>query len=123
MIVTVAFLAFLAITALGLALVWSARRARHEVRGVNPGGTPLSRDLAEHAGGSRHIRTNPSWRDLAESSGGGRSWVSRPPPSAGDGMAQAQDRSADALDRLSRAMNVPPGSAPAAAKPEASTSP
>ena len=31
-----------------------------------PGDTALSRDLNEHAGGSRHIRTNPSWRDRLE---------------------------------------------------------
>jgi hypothetical protein len=31
-----------------------------------PGDTALSRDLNEHAGGSRHIRTHPSWRDRLE---------------------------------------------------------
>ncbi|GAB2719772.1 hypothetical protein [Nocardia thraciensis] len=28
--------------------------------------SPLSRDRVEHAGGSRHIRTHPSWRDRLE---------------------------------------------------------
>lgn len=36
------------------------------LRRGHPGDTALSRDLNEHAGGSRHIRTNPSWRDRLE---------------------------------------------------------
>lgn len=33
---------------------------------VGPADTAAGRDLHENAGGSRHIRTNPSWRDRLE---------------------------------------------------------
>ncbi|WP_460696714.1 hypothetical protein [Nocardia thraciensis] len=40
--------------------------ARQLLRRSHPEDTPASRDLNEHAGGSRHIRTYPSWRDRLE---------------------------------------------------------
>jgi len=40
--------------------------ARRLLRRSRPEDTALSRDRNEHAGGSRHIRTNPSWRDRLE---------------------------------------------------------
>ncbi|MRH90716.1 hypothetical protein GFY24_25310 [Nocardia sp. SYP-A9097] len=36
--------------------------------GRRPQDTATSRDLDENAGGSRHIRTHPSWRDRLEQS-------------------------------------------------------
>ncbi|MBF6172349.1 hypothetical protein [Nocardia blacklockiae] len=43
-----------------------AAAARALLRRAHPGETAASRDYAEHAGGSRHIRTYPSWRDRLE---------------------------------------------------------
>jgi hypothetical protein len=40
--------------------------ARHLLQRSHPEDTALSRYLDEHAGGSRHIRTNPSLRDRLE---------------------------------------------------------
>ena len=40
--------------------------ARRLLRRSHPEETAISRDRAEHAGGSRHIRTHPSWRDRLE---------------------------------------------------------
>ncbi|NQE90895.1 hypothetical protein [Nocardia terpenica] len=40
--------------------------ARALLRRAHPQDTATSRDYAEHAGGSRHIRTHPSWRDRLE---------------------------------------------------------
>jgi hypothetical protein len=45
------------------ALGGAARRLLSRSR---PEETAISRDLNENAGGSRHIRTNPSWRDRLE---------------------------------------------------------
>lgn len=40
--------------------------ARVLLRRAHPQDTAASRDYNEHAGGSRHIRTHPSWRDRLE---------------------------------------------------------
>ncbi|MBF6334109.1 hypothetical protein [Nocardia transvalensis] len=40
--------------------------ARRLLRRSHSEETAMSRDRAEHAGGSRHIRTHPSWRDRLE---------------------------------------------------------
>ncbi|WP_280275831.1 hypothetical protein [Nocardia wallacei] len=40
--------------------------ARQLLRRSHPEDNAASRDLNENAGGSRHIRTNPSWRDRLE---------------------------------------------------------
>jgi hypothetical protein len=39
---------------------------RSDVDRSHPEETAISRDLNENAGGSRHIRTHPSWRDRRE---------------------------------------------------------
>ncbi|WP_405134706.1 hypothetical protein [Nocardia sp. NBC_01388] len=57
MIVIIALCAGILIGAIGMALL--SRRTR-------PGVTAAGRDLSENAGGSRHIRTHPSWRDRLE---------------------------------------------------------
>jgi|GEM_PF-4590025 hypothetical protein len=61
--VAMAVLNHLAIDAQRPAIGSAARRL---LRRSHPEDTALSRDRAEHAGGSRHIRTNPSWRDRLE---------------------------------------------------------
>ncbi|MEV6336063.1 hypothetical protein AB0M12_15250 [Nocardia vinacea] len=76
MLVIVALIAGIAIGAIAMAvqnhLSADGRRptlggaARRLASGRHPEDTALSRDLEEHAGGSRHIRTNPSWRDRLE---------------------------------------------------------
>ncbi|MFE9327920.1 hypothetical protein ACIHDR_42610 [Nocardia sp. NPDC052278] len=76
MIVIIALIAGIVIGATGMAVLShlspnvqrpalgsAARRLRGRSR---PEDTALSRDINEHAGGSRHIRTNPSWRDRLE---------------------------------------------------------
>ncbi len=40
--------------------------ARALLRRSHPQDTAVRRDYNEHAGGSRHIRTYPSWRDRLE---------------------------------------------------------
>ncbi|WP_280268207.1 hypothetical protein [Nocardia wallacei] len=62
-----------AVGAAGLALLSTALRpaarptdsAAHDPN-RSPDDSALSRDRREHAGGSRHIRTHPSWRDRLE---------------------------------------------------------
>ncbi|MCU1641934.1 MAG: hypothetical protein JWN03_2209 [Nocardia sp.] len=57
MIVIIALSVGIAIGAIGMAVM-----NRHP----HSGGTAAGRDLNENAGGSRHIRTHPSWRDRLE---------------------------------------------------------
>ncbi|MFD0363057.1 hypothetical protein ACFQZZ_16560 [Nocardia sp. GCM10030253] len=76
MIAIIALIAGIVIGAIGMAVLGqssgAARRpalggaARRLLGRPRPEDTPLGRDLSEHAGGSRHIRTNPSWRDRLE---------------------------------------------------------
>ncbi|MEV2221903.1 hypothetical protein AB0E01_18770 [Nocardia vinacea] len=76
MLVIVALIAGIAIGTIAMAvrnhLSADGRRpalggaARRLLSRRHPEDTALSRDLEEHAGGSRHIRTNPSWRDRLE---------------------------------------------------------
>ncbi|MCX4093576.1 hypothetical protein [Nocardia sp. alder85J] len=72
MVIVIVLIAGIALGALTVSVLnrttGSRRRAdaaRHPARS-QPEDTPASRDLNEHAGGSRHIRTHPSWRDRLE---------------------------------------------------------
>jgi len=59
----------------------TARRgntARRDLKQSQRDTTALARDRDEHAGGSRHIRTTPSWRDRLER--GARRRPTRTPP-------------------------------------------
>ncbi|MGV9832801.1 hypothetical protein ACWDUL_01125 [Nocardia niigatensis] len=53
-----------AIAAIGLSILLTGRW--HPAQRSHPEQNAISRDLNEHAGGSRHIRTHPSWRDRFE---------------------------------------------------------
>jgi hypothetical protein len=68
MIVTVGLIISVVVAFAMFGLLWARRRqvwdGDAEQRAVNEA---RSRDAAEHAGGSRHIRTSPSWRDRLES--------------------------------------------------------
>ncbi|MEV2226857.1 hypothetical protein AB0E01_44545 [Nocardia vinacea] len=75
MIVIIALIAGVVIGATGMAVLSHLSRdvqrpalgSTARVLGRSrPEDTALSRDINEHAGGSRHIRTNPSWRDRLE---------------------------------------------------------
>ncbi|GAB0103956.1 hypothetical protein JMUB6875_29300 [Nocardia sp. JMUB6875] len=72
MITFIALVAGIVIGAIGMARL-DRRRPDNRHPGLpravdqpQPEDTPAARDLDEHAGGSRHIRTNPSWRDRHE---------------------------------------------------------
>ncbi|MFJ4654473.1 hypothetical protein ACIP5Y_24650 [Nocardia sp. NPDC088792] len=69
------FIALIAGIVLGAVGMAALNRHQPDVRPTapaSPSGQPhtegkaVQRDLDEHAGGSRHIRTNPSWRDRHE---------------------------------------------------------
>ncbi|WP_040803809.1 hypothetical protein [Nocardia concava] len=66
----ITFLAFAAGILVGaIAVMALNRRGPHlppGLRGQRPEDTAMSRDIDENAGGSRHIRTYPSWRDRFE---------------------------------------------------------
>ncbi|GAB0101355.1 hypothetical protein JMUB6875_03190 [Nocardia sp. JMUB6875] len=72
MIIFIALLAGIVIGAIGMAVldrVGPVIRQPALSRALGrrrPEDTAAARDLDEHAGGSRHIRTNPSWRDRLE---------------------------------------------------------
>ena len=121
MIVTVAFAVALAagVIALGLLMIRRRRATAPGMAATKTAMTARRRDYDEHAGGSRHIRTNPSWRDRLESvPGNAPSWPQRLPEQAPTGLEQAQDRSAAALERLSRAMSGVPVLAPGPDMPD-----
>ncbi|MEG8179229.1 hypothetical protein GZH49_11880 [Nocardia terpenica] len=71
MIIFIAFVAGILTGAIGMAVL---DRLGNGVGHYFPPGlagrrsedTAASRDIRENAGGSRHIRTNPSWRDRLE---------------------------------------------------------
>ncbi|WP_062996964.1 hypothetical protein [Nocardia mikamii] len=67
--IIVALFAGMAIGAVAMALV-DRRRSGVDPRRARPGlrhhDSAAARDLHENAGGSRHIRTHPSWRDRLE---------------------------------------------------------
>ncbi|MRH93568.1 hypothetical protein GFY24_40305 [Nocardia sp. SYP-A9097] len=72
MIILIALIAGMVIGALGMAAL-NGRRPdiRHGLLPcfsgrLRPEDTAAGRDLGENAGGSRHIRTNPSWRNRLE---------------------------------------------------------
>ncbi|UFS95297.1 MULTISPECIES: hypothetical protein [Nocardia] len=64
------FLVFVAGILVGAIVVMALnRRAPHRPPGPRdqrPEDTAMGRDIDENAGGSRHIRTYPSWRDRFE---------------------------------------------------------
>jgi hypothetical protein len=73
--IIIALIAGIAIGAIGMAVLSgllpgvlspSGGSARSTLGRSRRDATAMGPDLDEHAGGSRHIRTNPSWRDRLE---------------------------------------------------------
>ncbi|MFI5778954.1 hypothetical protein [Nocardia sp. NPDC051570] len=71
MIIFIAFVAGILLGAIGMAVLnrlgtGVGHRLPQALLGRRSEDTAASRDIRENAGGSRHIRTHPSWRDRLE---------------------------------------------------------